>query len=198
MKSIAGGILLLSSLSLLAGGCSTMGVDSKRDTRIDVSRYKTYQWVTNSEARQLNLDNPKQIDYMTGFAKLKQRKDVEPQLKGSIDQELKRQGYSEVSGSPDFYVTYFGKAKDQDWISTWSGSVPSIGNIPLIMYPGFNQTVARTYRDGDLLLVFYDAKTKSPAWTGVMSGALSKQQVNLGTVTADLGQLVGEFKASTG
>jgi hypothetical protein len=155
--------------------------------------YKTYQWVTQPEAAYLNLQNPPTVDFVLGSSDITRRPDIEPGLISTVDQELQAKGFTLTTANPDFYVTIFGRAKNSDWVSTWQGSAPSVDNVPIIMYPGYDRGQARTYRDGMIVLVFYDAKTRKPAWTGVMAGVLQKRSVDLASVQKDLTQLIKDF-----
>jgi hypothetical protein len=179
----------------IAAGCSAPAVETRRDDQVDLSRYKTYQWLSEGDAKALKLDNPTQVDFITGYSTVKRRADLEPRLKTVVDDKLKAMGFSAALGGPDFFVTYFGKAKDEDWVSTFNGRVPSIENVPLVMFPGFDRSAAHAYVEGTLLLVFYDPRTKSPVWTGSMSRALEGKELNLGTVTAALERILSEFEA---
>ena len=187
--------IALLGLLQVGGGCAAKYPSVKQDPQADTSRYRTYRWVGEPEAQFLHLDNPN-IDYLSRSSKIERRLDVEPQLKEVVNRELVTRGMTETSGLPDFYVTYYGKTKDENWVSTWTGSTPSINNVPVIMYPDFDRASARSYLEGSLLLVFYDANSRRPAWTGTMPNVLEGKQVKLETVTARLGELVQEFKST--
>jgi hypothetical protein len=181
-------------LVLALVGCAAPAVETTRDAAMDVAHYRTFAWIDGDAARRLRLDNPAGIDFVTGYTSIVRRPEIEPDLKASVERELHSRGFTENAEHPDFYVTFYGKAKDEDWVSTWSGRTPSIENVPLIMYPNLDRAAARAYREGSLLLVFYDPRTRKPAWTGSIANALSGKKVDLSTVTADLGSLVAEFR----
>ncbi len=176
--------------------CSSSPVETKQDREVDTTKYKTYSWISQPEAHYLRLDNPRQIDYMTGISKIVRRPEYEEKLKESVNQQLNARGLRETSEVPDFYITFYGKAKDDDWVSTWAGTAPSILNVPLVMYPNFDRLSARNYQEGSLLLVFYDSKTKKPVWTGTMAHVLDEKKLNLAMITSDLSHLVNQFKMS--
>ncbi|MGZ3697252.1 MAG: DUF4136 domain-containing protein [Bdellovibrionota bacterium] len=180
----------LTLATCLAFSCAMETVAVRQDSKADISKYKTYQWVSDADAKSLQLSNPK-INYIVGASKVVRRPAIEPRIKASVDQHLQTKGFTQATLTPpDFYITYFGRAKDEDWVSTWTGTVPSIGNVPVIMYPNYDSADTRTYRDGDILIVFYDAKTKQPSWSGTVTNALNKQDVNMQTVTASLDKIL--------
>jgi hypothetical protein len=183
-------VLALACLLVLTA-CST--VSTYTDPKADLSTYKTYRWVGESEAKLLNLGSPPTVDYVMGYSDVTRRNDLEPELKSVVDQTLHAKGFSLAADNPDFFVTVYGRAKDSDWVSTYQGSVPSVNNVPVIMYPAYDLANARTYRDGMLVLVFYDAKTKKPAWTGVMADVLHKKDVDLASISSDLRELTQQF-----
>jgi len=178
---------------LFASACSSSPVRTLSDPKADVSHYKTYRWVADPEAKLLQLENPPFIDYVIGSSPIRRRPDIEGQIKDSIDQQLEAKGFKQDGQNPDFFVAYYGRAKDQDWESTWRGYAPSVENVPIIMYPDYSRSEARTYRDGTILIVFYDSKTKRPSWTGEMTGVLQKQGVDVATLSRDAGALTKDF-----
>ncbi len=180
-------------IALLVGLSACSSVTTTHDSRVNLAKYHTYQWVTQAESRDLNLQNPPTIDFIVGVTRITRRPDIEGQLQASVDKDMKMRGFALASANPDFYVTYFGRAKDQDWVSTFEGQVPSVDNVPIIAYPGLDRAQARTYRDGTIMLVFYDAKTKAASWNGSITGVLTQKGVDVATVERNLLDLTREF-----
>lgn len=188
-------LLLSLGMAILASGCSGPTLQTEKDSNAKIADYRTYSWVTPDTVGVLRLDNPP-IDYLTGGSRIVERKDIERQVMPVIDQSLGQNGFTlATSGTPDFYVTYYGKAPDEDWVSTWNGYVPSVNNVPVIMYPGYEESATRSYREGSIVIVIYDTRSRKPAWSGTILEVLKPQdEVDQNAVTASIGELMGEFK----
>ncbi len=181
----------------IVGSCSSSGVKSNTDAQVDLTHYKTYRWIGPDEAQTLRLDNPK-IDYLSGISTIKRIPEQENVVRVQTESELGNRGYTQASvhQTPDFYVTYYLKAKDQDWVSSWSGSTPSIDNVPVVIFPGFDRAQARDFHDGIVYMTIYDAKSRQPAWTGKMDFTATSSPATESEVRAAVGQLLEGFKKS--
>lgn len=183
------------ALALLSA-CAGSPVLSFSDGSIDTSRYRSYQWVDQDAAHSLRLDNPPNT-YPHDYTGIERRPVEEEEAKRAINQDLQKAGYVEAAEKPDFFVTYFARAKDRDWVSTWEGSTPAgPGGIPFVMYPHFDPSLGDSYRKNALVVVFYDAATRRPVWTGNILNALAGQKIDKEKVTADLSSLVSKFHRS--
>src|SRR4051812_22167934 len=90
---------------LVASACSSAPANVGKDPGVDLSKYKTYQWVTQNEVAGLGLQEPK-VDFVVGSTDVQTRSDLEPQIRDLIDRGLQRQGFRQTTdGKPDFYVT---------------------------------------------------------------------------------------------
>jgi hypothetical protein len=185
----------LSALAALAVvyACSASPIREDQDRRADRSHYQTYQWISTSDVKTLRLDDPN-IDYVTGYSHIARRPDIELQLQIPVDRQLQAKGYRLAEHNPDFYVTFYGRSKSGDWVSTWDGRAPSVNDVPVVIFPDYDRSEARRYRDGTLLLVLYDAKTTRPAWTGVMNNAYSATEpVSIAELEIGLGKLASSL-----
>jgi hypothetical protein len=189
MRILGAALLLLSTF-----GCSSSPVGSMRDTSVDLSKYHTYAWVTQSASIQLRLSDPN-VDYtILNWIRIRQRPDLESQIKPVVDQDLQKNGFFPALGDqkPDFYVTYYAKAKDEDWISTWTGITPGV-NAPVIVFPNFDRAKDFQHVDGMVYLTFYGADSKKPIWTGrANTEAFGPNREP--AIEAAVNQLVDEFK----
>jgi hypothetical protein len=158
--------LLACSALLSVASCSSAPANLGSDENVDVSKYKTYRWVSQNDVKVLRLEEP-EVDFITGSSTVTSREDVVPRAREVIDRALKDVGYQQVGdGTPDFFVTFYIKAKDQDWVSTWQGATDSINSTPLVIFPGYNRDMAYRSREDDFYVTFYDPKTLRPSWTG--------------------------------
>src|SRR6185295_19350207 len=152
------------------------------------------QWVTQNEVAALRLQDPK-VDYVVGSTDVQTRSDLEPQIRDLIDRGLQRQGFKLItSGKPDFYVTFYKKAKNEKWASTWAGDTRAINDTPLVIFPGYDRDLANRARDGDFYVTFYDPHTQMPSWAGRV--AITDEGPKLGTIEADqaVAKLITEFR----
>lgn len=181
----------------LAAGCASGPVYSTKDPRVDLGAYHTYQWITPAEAGALRLNDP-QIDFYASEVHVARDPELENKLRPVVERELRQKGYAPASsGTPDFYVTYYGQRGGGEWISTWQGSSPGIENVPVVIFPDFDRSQAFDYRDGTVYLTFYDARTKMPAWTGALYrtervSAFDEQKASTGAR-----QLIEDFQKSS-
>lgn len=184
-------IWVFAVLSLV--GCTQPGAKTQSDEAVNLRNYRTYAWLTQDDARRLRLSDPK-FDYMSGEVRVTQRPEVEEKLKKVIEQDLQAKGYKPTNApNPDFYVTYYGRAKNQDWVSTWKGATPAINNVPIVAYPHLSQAEAYQYRDGTLLLVLYDPRTARSAWTGSIYHALDEKNLNEAAATVSINDLLAQL-----
>ncbi|MFL5811968.1 MAG: DUF4136 domain-containing protein [Bdellovibrionia bacterium] len=176
--------------------CSTSQNHVDRAANVDARAYKTYRWVSQDDAQYLSLSNPNTNQPVYNYVKITQRPQAEEQIKQVVEQDLNQQGYTqELSGTPDFFVTYYAPARDKDWISSWTGSTLSFRGAPLVIFPGFDMTKAQQFRPGMAYVVIYDSKTKQPAWTGTIMDAISPEgKVNAPQVTASVNDLLSQVK----
>jgi hypothetical protein len=148
---------------VLLWGCST--VKTTEDRASSVASYQRYSWLNQDDANQLNLKNP-DIQYMAGEVHITQNPDIDNKIRPLIEKELNKQGWIKTEQEvPDVYVTYYGKTKDGQWVSTWSGSTPAVNQVPVVIFPNFRQDRAHQFREGQVFITLYDTKTKKAAWT---------------------------------
>jgi hypothetical protein len=151
-------------LELIVSGCATTPIHSTNDPKVDISNYRTFKWLTQADAEALELENPT-FEHLAGTVRVVSLPELNDKIRPLVIRDLEKNGYEEsTQGIPDFYVTYYAKRKDEDWLSSWNGTTLSINNVPVVMFPGFERTKTREFRDGMVYLTFYDSKTKRPSW----------------------------------
>jgi hypothetical protein len=189
---------LISALAvLLTVGCSSGPVSSSKDPGADLAKYHSYRWISPAEAKDLRLDNPS-IEYVTGGVRIVQRPQIEDKLRPAVEKELKQNGFVPASeGAPDFFVTYYGKSKGDEWVSTWAGLAPGIDNVPVVIFPGYDRSQTRDYREGTVFLTFYDARSKNPAWTGRFQSEKLSPNIDDQKLAKSVALLISEFQKSS-
>lgn len=185
-------ILFLAVLSAGVSACAS-GPDVRKDTGVDLAGYHTFRWLSESEARELRLADPV-IDGPTSEpVRIITRPALEERLRPLIEARLNAEGFrASNDGNPDFFVTFYGKSKDDDWVSSWSGSTPALVHVPLVVFPHYDSSGARDFREGVVYLVIYDSHTKKPAWTG----SIYRRKYPEGAFSAEVDDLVSAFRRS--
>jgi hypothetical protein len=178
--------------------CSSPSTQTQRDSSVPISSYRLYQWIGQDEAKKLNLKDPN-VNYMASQVKVERRPGVEPQIRNEVEENLQENGFRPVppGEQPDFYVTYYIRERDQTWVSTWEGKTPAFNDTPLVVFPGLSRNQAYQYRDGTLVLVAYDPKTKLPAWNGSALSLMTPEGFDTKKAKADLHNLIQELRKST-
>ena len=199
LSTLASFSILLVSAPLIFGGmfggCSSSALSAK-DSSTDLSKYRTYKWITESDADYLNLHNPN-YKFPVAYMTVERKPEIEEKVRDRVEADLDNRGFTEATTeSPDFYVTYYGKARDQNWVTSWSGRTPNIADVPIVIFPDLNPSQARDHIDGTVYLVFYDARTKRAAWTGRFRNSDFGPEINDSEITSAVDELVSEFQSA--
>ncbi len=185
---------LIAVCLLALSSCAGSPVTSATDKTVKIGQYKTYQWVGQSEAAQLSLERP-HFQYQSSLIKVNTRPDIDEKLKPLIEEQLSKAGYiKSTNGKPDFLLSYYARAKNESWISTWKGTTPGQNDVPIVIFPNFNQDMSFAYRPGNIYLVLYDPHTHSAAWTGTAFGPQDTMTLKETQVEKGLKLLVAELK----
>lgn len=183
----------LAALASVWSSCSTSPVGTYKDTDFQVSKDQTFKWLEPSDAKGLNLDDP-YIDYITSIVTIQRSSEIEDRLRPVIEQVLQQKGYRpDRSGSPDFYVTYYAQAYDQSWLSSWSGTTPSLGGVPVVISPDFDRQMLRQFQKGNVYIVLYSPRTKSPIWTGVDIRPMPERQLRPDEIVARVNEVISQL-----
>jgi hypothetical protein len=143
------------------------------------------------------LNNPR-IDYIAGSTRVVYVPQINQKIRSLVEQELNQNGYAPSPDSyPDFFVTFYAKKKDQDWVSSWSGTTPSVQNVPVVIFPGYERTGTRRFQEGMVYLTLYDSKTKRPSWTGSVQTLKLESDVGKPEDVAAVEKLVEELRKTT-
>jgi hypothetical protein len=169
----------------------------KKDSEIELARYHTFQWLTQNQVRELRLEDPYTNDVTSAPVRVVIRPELESRIRPLVEADLRTQGLvSSRSTPPDFYVTYYGKAKNEDWVSSWSGITPGIWRTPVVIFPNYSLGAARDSRDNVVYLTFYDRRTKRPAWTGSIDRSNYGKSLDDATLSSEINDLTRAFQKS--
>jgi hypothetical protein len=193
-KRVLSGSLI--AMTLFTWSCSSSKIDTQRDTNANTQTYHTYRWISQQDAAFLSLRDPNTQQAVQNWVNIRQRPETEQKVRQVVEGDLQKYGYiPQNEGTPDFFVTYYSPTPAKDWISSWSGITLAFQGAPLVIYPNFDMKKALEFRPGSAYVVIYDSRSKRPAWTGEVIGAISsKGEVNRPVVTARVQELIAQFK----
>jgi hypothetical protein len=184
------------AMTLFTFTCSSSKIDTQRDPHANTQNYHTFRWVSQQDAAFLSLRDPNTNQPVQNWVNIRQRPETEQRVRQVVESDLQQYGYiPQNEGTPDFFVTYYSPTQAKDWFCSWSGMTLAFQGAPLVIYPNFDMKKALEFRPGSAYVVIYDSKSKRPAWTGEVIGAISPEgEVNRPVVTARVQELIAQFK----
>jgi hypothetical protein len=184
-------------LVLTLSACATSEVQSHKEENAKITPGQTFQWLTPDVADFLKLHDP-HVDYVTSFVHVMQRPEIEGNLRPMVENALIKVGYKLDTGlEPDLYVTFYAKAKDQDWVSSWNGNTPGINDVPIVVSPDYDRELLYRFREGNIYLVLYNRKSKAPVWTGVDMSLRDVKVLKYSDIQTGINRLVTELRKDT-
>lgn len=188
----------MGTILIALSACSETTTRTSSDKSSHLKSAQTYRWLSPDDAKALNLQNPKTMQPVYNYTTIVQRPEIEEKVRRVVEKDLQDQGYRpDLTGQPDFFVTYYSQAKNKDWISSWSGTTLSFQGAPLVAFPNFDMNKAKEFRPGMAYIVFYDPVTQRPAWSGTIVDALQQGQVNP-QIDSRVQELIADFKTDSG
>ena len=162
-------ISLLPVLALMA--CASAQVSSEYDKTADLSRYRTYAWITGTQAA-----NPL----------------IEQRIKSAVDQQLAARGLKRVKESPDLQVATHASTRVEQQVNTeslgygyaeagWSGNMVNVRNVDV----------------GTLLLDLVDASSQQLVWRG-MATAVVGHTMSQEKMDKTVGKMLSSFPRAKG
>ncbi len=157
-------LLIISALLTFTAGCATHSakVDFDKNTKIDITHYKTFAWLTKGKIMAAPVDiNPV----------MKQRVD------DSIEQAFLAKGYqlTDDAEKADFTISYTVGSRDKIKVNSypatyntgfgWGGGYYGGRGYYGTMSMGTETSVSQ-YTEGKLAIDVYDVKTHQPVWHG--------------------------------
>lgn len=189
-------LLTLIGMVVTTSGCTSNPL-VWRDPRYEVDRYRTYRWVGPAEVKELNLTRLYVEGPSSEPVRIVERPDLERRLRPLVERGFREQGLLPSGAEPpDFYVTFYGKAADEDWVSSWSGMTAALVHVPLAIFPEYDGSRAREFRDGDVYLTLYDRRSKRPAWTATVNRKRYGRFAEEERLSAEIGDLTAALKRS--
>lgn len=145
--------LVLMLVALIPGRASA---EATFDPGTDFSKYKTYAWVT---------DKPM---LMSGSGKFRvPEEDVLRSIRATIEAQLESKGFKK-GASPDLTVGFMVGVRDNAMTQHWSApraNLPGYGaNSWYGQYPRKSRSATHEYKEGELSVDIFDAKSNQAIW----------------------------------
>lgn len=176
MKPIKNIIAAIAGVALVAGCAAPVHV--QQDESVSLSNYKTYTWV---ETRYSENDNSKRPP---AYADLS--------VRNAANEELRKAGWSEVSGNADAYISYdvmvertTARQSDPVYSQSFTRTYynPRMRRWSTIYYPsqflGYNSYDV-PIREGTITITITDASTDKVIWQG-----WTTDEVNYAKITSE-------------
>ncbi len=149
MKSIR--LLIISSLMVVAFGCSTVSYQYDYDPEVNYTGLKTFNWMSVSVQEDIHTLNVKR-------------------LQEAVNAQLETKGCKMTEDNPDFYISmHIAKKEKMDvraWNYTYSGRAMLHGGS----YAANTQYDVYQYEVGTFILDFVDAQSRKLIWRGIAKG----------------------------
>ena len=176
---------LLVASALLLGACETAGVRTDFNPATNFTAYRTYSWLPSEAPRGMNP---------LMFARVKQ----------SIDRSLAARGYTQAE-TGDFAVTFTVEERDRihadDYGRGWGGyGWGGWGGFGWAGYGccgaygwGYPGVDIYTVTQRSIIIDVYDAKTRAPAWHGVVKRESMSDRVNYDRLDKAVASVLAQF-----
>lgn len=157
-------ISLLAVLALTA--CASAQVSSEHDKTADLSRYRTYAWITGTQAA-----NPM----------------IEQRIRRAVDHQLAAKGLRKVKEAADLQVATHASTRVEQQVNTeslgygysgagWSGNMVNVRNVDV----------------GTLMLDLVDASSQQLVWRG-MATAVVGHSMSQEKMDKTVGKMLSSF-----
>ncbi len=171
---------LLALAALVANPCVGK-VKVQTNDKIDLSRFKTFQWYPPRVLTKAGIVENDQV--------------VAPLIKSAVNRELTRRGLTEVESGADIQI------------SSWALS-ESIPNIDALIYPGGVAlpagsmidpaeapiaSVGRYNKEGTIVVNLIDAASKQSAWAALSTSSYSDVNKLQGTIDKAVGNMFKKY-----
>jgi hypothetical protein len=152
-------LLLAATLAALAG-CTTLQVQAEFAPKTDFKKYRAWAW--------------RPLASGTGEDPRVREPALKAIIKATVERELAARGFKQVepAAHPDFLVDYFGWAQDRTDVKQ---SATGLRGSGYSYDPGASSgalTEVRTFRDGTLLVDFFDAASRERVWRGTATDSV--------------------------
>ena len=162
------------SAALFVTGCAS-SAHIEKDKSADFSKYKTYAWVEKPESKEAT--------------KTKKNELTETNIRNSVNNQLQKIGWKEVSKNPDIMVNYEllvekneKEQKDAVYSPSYTRSYYNryTGRVNTFYYPSQFQgydTYTTTVKEGTVTVTMVDNKTDKAVWQGWTTNEIDSRKM---------------------
>lgn len=162
------------SAALFVTGCAS-SAHIEKDKSADFSKYKTYAWVEKPESKEAT--------------KTKKNELTETNIRNSVNNQLQKIGWKEVSKNPDIMVNYEllvekneKEQKDAVYSPSYTRSYYNryTGRVNTFYYPSQFQgydTYTTTVKEGTVTVTMIDNKTDKAVWQGWTTNEINSRKI---------------------
>ena len=149
MKSIR--LLIISSLMVVAFGCSTVTYQYDYDPEVNYTGLKTFRWMPVSVQEDIHTLNVKR-------------------LQKAVNTQLEAKGCKMTTDNPDFLISMHVTKKEKTDIEAWNYGYGGRSMMHGGYYMGTTQLDVYEYEEGTFILDFVDPKSMEMIWRGIAQG----------------------------
>ena len=149
MKSIR--LLIISSLMVVAFGCSTVSYQYDYDPETNYTDLKTFNWMSVSVQENIHTLNVKRIQK-------------------AVNAQLETKGCKMTTDSPDFLISMHVAKEEKMDVRAWNYSYGGRAMLHGGSYAATTQYDVYQYEEGTFILDFVDAKSMELIWRGIAQG----------------------------
>ena len=149
MKSIR--LLIISSLMVVAFGCSTVSYQYDYDPGVNYTGLKTFNWRSVSVQENIHTLNVKQIQK-------------------AVNAQLEAKGCKVTSDNPDFLISMHVTKEERRDVQAWNYTNSGRAMLHGGPYAANTQFDVYQYEEGTFILDFVDAQSRELIWRGIAQG----------------------------
>ncbi len=152
-------LLIISSLMVVAFGCSTVSYQYDYDPEVNYTGLKTFNWITLFVQEDIYTLNDKRIQE-------------------AVNTQLEVKGCKMTTDNPDFLIAMDVTKEEKTEVRTWDSGYGGYGGYGVRAmlygdpYMGNTQFDVYEYEEGTFILDFVDPESMELIWRGIAQGEL--------------------------
>ena len=149
MKSIR--LLIISSLMVVAFGCSTVSYRYNYDPEVNFAGLKTFSWMTVNVQENIHTLNIERIQ-------------------NEVNAQLEAKGSKVTTDNPDFLISMHIAKEEKMDVKAWNYAYSGRAGLRGGSYVGNTEFDVYQYEEGTFILDFVGAQSKELIWRGIAQG----------------------------
>ena len=149
-------LLIISSLMVVAFGCSTFSYQYDYDPEVNYTSLKTFNWITLSVQKDIYTLN-------------------DTRIQEAVNAQLEVKGCKMTTDNPDFLIAMDVIKEEKTEVRTWNSGYGGYGGRAMLYrgyYMGNTQFDVYEYEEGTFILDFVDPESMELIWRGIAQGEL--------------------------